>query len=66
MRRQLGLRLAPATTPGLRRPLILQIPDVARFERRGLRIADETRRHHQRHEEIGADELVEAGELGRR
>ena len=46
--------------------LDLEIPGVARLERTGLGIAHQTRRHHQRHEEIGSNVLVHAGEFGRR
>ena len=45
--------------------LDLEIPGVARLERTGLGIAHETRRHHQRHDEIGSNVLVHAGEFGR-
>ena len=62
--RQFGLRFSLGY-PGLEASLEPQIPRVARFERTGLRIADETRRHHQRHEEISAHELVQAAEFGR-
>ena len=37
-----------------------------RLERCRLGIADEPRRHHQRHEELGADVLIEPGEFARR
>ena len=62
-RRQLGLR-GRLRHAGTKASLDGQVPDAARFERTALRIADEPRRHHERHEEIGSHVLIEAGELG--
>ena len=56
-RRQLALR-AGLRHARLEASLERQGPGVARFERCGLRIADQARRHHHRDEEVRAHELV--------
>ena len=60
-RRQFALRLR-LHNAGLKPPFQPQVPHVARVERCRFLVVDHARRHHQRHEEIRAHDLIHAGE----